>query len=374
VCGTGTVLQALDAFLAERGCMVPLDLGSKGSCMLGGNVSTNAGGLRLLRYGSLHGSVLGLEVVTARGETLDMLSTLRKDNVGFDLKQLFIGSEGALGVVTRVALLAAPRPASVNVAVFGVESFDKCRRLLRLARATLGETLSAAEYVDGVAMALSLATLGLRSPFDNGGGGGHAFNFFVETAGCNAAHDVEKLSAFLEGASAEGLIADGVVAADASQARRLFRLREDVSVALSQRGHVFKYDVSLRRLADMDLLVREMRERLRLRGWAELDVETVGYGHIGDGNLHLNVSTPGRRQPYLPRLEADIEPFVYERVLELGGSVSAEHGVGQAKVEWVARSRAPPVVALMRAVKGLLDPSGTLNPGKVLEKEGSRSK
>jgi D-2-hydroxyglutarate dehydrogenase len=362
VCGGGLVLQALDEALGARGWMVPLDLGSKGSCAVGGNVATNAGGLRLLRYGSLHGSVLGLEVVTARGETLDMLSTLRKDNVGFDLKQLFIGSEGALGVVTRVALLAAPRPASVNVAVFGVGSFDNCRRLLRLARLTLGETLSAAEYVDGAAMALTLKTLGLRSPFE----GAAAFNFFVETAGCNAAHDAEKLSAFVERASEEGLIADGVVAADASQARRLFRLREDVSVALSQRGHVFKYDVSLRRLADMDLLVREMRERLRGRGWSELGVETVGYGHIGDGNLHLNISTNGRRQAYLQRLEGDIEPFVYARVLELGGSVSAEHGVGQAKVEWVARSRAPPVVALMRSVKGLLDPSGTLNPGKVL--------
>ena len=373
VCGAGTVLQALDAFLAERGCMVPLDLGSKGSCMLGGNVSTNAGGLRLLRYGSLHGSVLGLEVATAQGEVLDMMSTLRKDNVGFDLKQLFVGSEGALGVVTKVALLAAPRPASVSVAVFGVESFDKVRALLRLARSALGETLSAAEFVDGRAMSLTLQTLGLASPFAAGGGGGgsggaavgHAFNFFVETAGCNAAHDAEKLSLFLERSSEAGLIADGVVAADSAQARRLFRLREDVSVALSQRGHVFKYDVSLR-LADMDALVAEMRARLDARGWAERGVVTVGYGHIGDGNLHLNISTPGRGQAFLPRLEADIEPFVYERVLALGGSVSAEHGVGQAKVEWVPRSRPAPVVALMRAVKRALDPAHVLNPGKVL--------
>ena len=385
VCGAGTVLQALDAFLAERGCMVPLDLGSKGSCVLGGNVSTNAGGLRLLRYGSLHGSVLGLEVVTARGETLDMLSTLRKDNVGFDVKQLFVGSEGALGVVTRVALLAAPRPSSVSVAVFGVASFDNCRRLLRLARAELGETLSAAEFVDGRAMQLTLETLKLASPFASadagaagaGAGAGasasastgaaeaHAFNFFVETAGCNAAHDAEKLAGFLERASEQGLIADGVVAADSAQARRLFRLREDVSVALSQRGHVFKYDVSLR-LRDMDALVQEMRARLDARGWAARGVVTVGYGHIGDGNLHLNISTPGRAQDYLSRLAGDIEPFVYERVLALGGSVSAEHGVGQAKVEWLARSKPAPVVALMRTLKSALDPDGTLNPGKVL--------
>lgn len=370
VCGAGTVLQALDAFLAERGCMVPLDLGSKGSCMLGGNVSTNAGGLRLLRYGSLHGSVLGLEVATADGAVLDMVSTLRKDNVGFDLKQLFIGSEGALGVVTKVALLAAPRPAAVNVAVFGVASFDGVRRLLRLARTSLGEVLSAAEYVDGAAMALTLRTLGLPSPF-GADAAAHAFNFFVETAGCNAAHDAEKLAAFLERAAEEGLASNGVVAADASQARRLFRLREDVSVALSQRGHVFKYDVSLR-LADMNALVEEMRARLSARGWDERGVVTVGYGHIGDGNLHLNIAAPGRKMEWLPRLEADIEPFVYERVLELGGSVSAEHGVGQAKVEWLPRAKPAPVVALMRTIKRALDKEGIMNPGKVLDAEEER--
>ena len=155
------------------------------------------------------------------------------------------------------------------------------------------------------------------------------------------------------------------MAADSAQARRLFRLREDVSVALSQRGHVFKYDVSLR-LADMNALVEEMRARLDARGWAAEGVVTVGYGHIGDGNLHLNISTRGRAQAYLPRLEADIEPFVYERVIALGGSVSAEHGVGQAKVEWVPRAKPAPVVALMRAIKGALDPAHVLNPGKVL--------
>jgi len=363
-CGAGAVLQALDAFLEPHGLMVPLDLGSKGSCAVGGNVSTNAGGLRLLRYGSLHGSVLGLEVVTARGEVLDMMSALRKDNVGFDLKQLFIGSEGALGVVTRVALLAAPRPAAVSAALIGAADFGACRALLRLARESLGEVLSAAEFVDARAMALTLETLGLASPLA-GGPAAHGHFFFVECSGSSSAHDAAKLEGFLEKAFGRGLAGDGVVAAEPAKARRLFRLREDVSVALSQRGHVFKYDVSLK-MDDMYRLVEEMRERLDARGWAAHGVHAVGYGHIGDGNLHLNISTKGRAQDYLARLEADIEPFVYERVIELGGSISAEHGVGQAKADWLARAKPAPVVEMMKLLKRTLDPEGILNPGKVI--------
>jgi FAD/FMN-containing dehydrogenase len=237
VCGGGLVLQALDEALGARGWMVPLDLGSKGSCAVGGNVATNAGGLRLLRYGSLHGSVLGVEAVTGNGTVLDALCTLRKDNVGFDVKQLFIGSEGALGVVTKVAMQAVQRPAALNVAVLGAASFADCRSLLRLARRRLGEVLSAAEFVDGAAMRILLAQLaGTRLPFSAPA----PFFFFVELSGSNEAHDAEKLAGFLEEATAEGLALDGTVAADGAQTRSIWRLREDVSVACSQRGHVYK--------------------------------------------------------------------------------------------------------------------------------------
>jgi len=201
VCGAGVVLQALDEALEARGLMAPLDLGAKGSCMVGGNVSTNAGGLRLLRYGSLHGSVLGLEVVLADGTVLDCLSTLRKDNVGLDVKQLFIGAEGALGIVTRVALLAAPRPAAVNVALLGVATFDRARALLRLARRRCGEVLSAVEFADQAALALALEALEGLGPLPLPSP--HPFYVFVETSGSHAAHDEEKLSAFLEAGSAE---------------------------------------------------------------------------------------------------------------------------------------------------------------------------
>jgi len=370
-CGAGTTLGALEEALNARGHTAPLDLGSKGSCHVGGNAATNAGGLRLLRWGSLHGSVVGLEAVAADGTVLDMMSALRKDNVGFDVKQLFIGSEGALGVVTRVALLAPRRPAARNVAMLAVPSWPAARALLRAARDELGEVLSAAEFVDAAAMRLTLDGLRRAAPLAAPAPGAPepAFYFFVETAGARAAHDAEKLGDFLSGALAAGTVTDGALAADEAKARALFALREDVSVALTARGHVFKYDVSLA-LGDMYALVEAMRARLSGRGWDARGVVTVGYGHIGDGNLHLNISTPGRAQEWLPELGADIEPFVYEWVLERGGSVSAEHGVGQAKVAWLPRARAPAVVALMRRLKDAMDPCGILNPGKVLAVPG----
>ncbi len=366
VCGAGVVLQALDEALGAQGLMAPLDLGAKGSCQVGGNVSTNAGGLRLLRYGSLHGSVLGLEVVLADGAVLDCLTTLRKDNVGLDVKQLFIGAEGALGIVTRVALLAAPRPASVNVALLGVASFDHCRALLRLARARCGEILSAVEFADGAAVGLALDQLEGLGPLPLGAP--HPFYLFIETSGSVAAHDEEKLHGFLEAAGATGLVGEGVVAASEQQARRLWRLREELSLGIQRRGHVFKYDVSLP-LPRMYALVEAARARLAQ--WeAREGVLSTGFGHLGDGNLHLNISTPGRGQPYLAALQRDIEPWVFDSVLAEGGSVSAEHGLGQAKAHLLAQAKGAVAVGVMRDIKRLLDPKGILNPGKLFAVEG----
>jgi D-2-hydroxyglutarate dehydrogenase len=413
VAGAGCVLQALDGAAAAQGLMMPLDLGSKGSCMIGGNVSTNAGGLRLLRWGSLHGSVLGVEAVLADGTVVDALSVLRKDNVGYDVKQLFIGSEGTLGVVTKVAIQAVQRPRAVNVALFGLPDgrFDAtCVPLLRLAREGLGEILSAVEFVDRDAMELTLETLfpppgaargrsaagiagaaagssssswlsAAASPPPSGppqspqrwdpsafplGPAPHAYHVVVETAGSSSEHDAAKLHSFLEAAMAAGLVREGVVASDAAQARHLWRLREDVSVALTQRGHVFKMDLSFPHPRMYDV-VEVMRERLERKGWREREgVVAVGYGHLGDGNVHLNVSTPGRGQAYLEELGAEIEPFVYEWTIAHGGSVSAEHGLGQAKANWLDKAKPSGVSGLVRLLKTTLDPNGILNPGKVV--------
>ena len=239
VAQAGVVLEALDNALAERGLCVPLDLGAKGSCQVGGNVSTNAGGLRLLRYGSLHGAVLGLEVALPDGRVLDLLRTLRKDNTGYDLKQLFIGAEGTLGVVTAVALLAPPRPKAVQVAFLACPDFPAVLATTGRARAELGEILSACEFLDAASLALVVSKLdGARDPLPSSAGA--AQYMVVETSGSCGEHDAAKLEAFLEAAMAAGEVLDGTVAADGTQARALWRLREGVTEALVKAGAVYK--------------------------------------------------------------------------------------------------------------------------------------
>jgi len=373
----GVVLETLDAWLADRGFAVPLDLGSKASCQLGGNVSTAAAGLRFLRYGSLHGSVTGLRVVTGGGDTLEMLSSFRKDAVGYDLKQLFIGSEGTLGIITDVSLQAVPRPVDAQVAVLAINTWEDVRRAVHAVhgRGGLGEVLSALEYVDKTAMRVAMSVNGKGDLPPLGGEAWHPYYVLVEAAGSNAAHDAEKMGALLGRLVEGGIAADGVLASSATQAKKLWSLREGVPLALARRGWVFKWDVSLR-LAEFPQLVAAAGEELRRAGFpteGPAAVHAVGYGHLGDGNLHLNVSTAesagageGGVRLAPAGVKAALDPFVYEWVLARAGSVSAEHGLGQDKAQWLARARPPAVVAAMRALKSVFDPSGVLNPGKVL--------
>ncbi|XP_052606270.1 D-2-hydroxyglutarate dehydrogenase, mitochondrial isoform X2 [Peromyscus californicus insignis] len=303
VCQAGCVLEELSHYVQERDFIMPLDLGAKGSCHIGGNVATNAGGLRFLRYGSLRGTVLGLEVVLADGTILNCLTSLRKDNTGYDLKQLFIGSEGTLGIITAVSILCPPRPKAVNVAF-------------------------------------------LESPF----------YVLVETSGSSAGHDAEKLTNVLEKVLNSGLVSDGTMATDQRKVQMLWALRERITEALSHDGYVFKYDISLpvERLYD---LVIDLRTRLGPRA-----KHVVGYGHLGDGNLHLNVTAEAFSQELLTALE----PYVYAWTAEQRGSVSAEHGLGFKKKNVLGYSKPPVAVKLMQQLKALLDPKGILNPYKTL--------
>lgn len=299
VCEAGCVLEQLDDFVARRGYAMPLDLGAKGSCQIGGNVATNAGGLRLLRYGSLHGSVLGVEAVLADGSVLDCLSAMRKDNTGYDLKQLFIGSEGTLGIVTKIAILTPPRPQAVNVSVLGCNDFDAVQRAFVQARRHLGEVLSAAEFMDRPSLDMVLSQFEHhKDPLETK----YPFYLVLETSGSNNAHDVAKLEAFLDDAMSTGAVVDGTVAQDATQARKFFSLREHVPLALAARGYVFKYDFSLP-MSQFYRIAAETRERL-----AHLDAQVVCYGHLGDSNVHLNVSTLA----YDEAVARELEPFVYE--------------------------------------------------------------
>jgi len=359
----GCVLEHLDQYLAKHGFMVPLDLGAKGTCTIGGNAATNAGGLRYLRYGSLRGIMLGVEAVLADGQVVDSLSALRKDNTGYGLPQLFIGSEGTLGVITKLTILCPPRPNAVNIAFFACANFEHVQRTFALARQKLGEVLSAVEFCDRSAIDFVLkreAGTGVRDPLDEK----YPFYVLVETSGSDGEHDQEKLHRFLEAAMSgdeDAAVLDGVVAADETQARAIWRLREGVSDAMTTAGYVYKYDVSLP-LPRMYELVEETREKLQAAG-VEATAKAAGYGHLGDANLHLNVtSLTGRDDKVLELLE----PWIFEWVSKAKGSISAEHGIGQCKPQFLHLSKADSAVNLMKTMKAMMDPKGILNPYKVL--------
>ncbi|KAF6361331.1 D-2-hydroxyglutarate dehydrogenase [Rhinolophus ferrumequinum] len=270
VCQAGCVLEELSLHVEQRDFIMPLDLGAKGSCHIGGNLATNAGGLRFLRYGSLHGTVLGLEVVLADGTILGGLTSLRKDNTGYDLKQLFIGSEGTLGVITAVSILCPPKPKAVNVAFLGCPGFAEVLQTFSSCKGMLGEILSAYEFMDAECMQLVGHHLQLASPVQES-----PFYVLIETSGSRAEHDAEKLSNFLEQVLGSGLVTDGTLATDQRKIKALWALRERITEALSLDGYVYKYDVSLpvERLYD---LVTELRARV-----GPLAKHVVGYGHLG---------------------------------------------------------------------------------------------
>ncbi|XP_069474228.1 D-2-hydroxyglutarate dehydrogenase, mitochondrial isoform X1 [Ambystoma mexicanum] len=351
VCQAGCILENLNQYLEDRDFVMPLDLGSKGSCQIGGNVATNAGGLRLLRYGSLHGTVIGLEVVLADGTLLNCLTSLKKDNTGYDLKQLFIGSEGTLGIITAVSILCPRKPASVKVAFMGCQSFACVLETFSLSKSELGEILSAFEFFDSDCMKLVQEHLQLHNPIT-----GSPFYLLIETSGSNTAHDEEKLNHFLEKVLALRLVTDGTVATNDKKIKTLWALRERITEALNHDGYVYKYDISLP-VDQLYQLVMDIRARLGMHA-----KNVVGYGHLGDGNLHLNVTSPA----YDHALLSSIEPFVYQWTEKHCGSISAEHGLGFKKRQHIHYSKTENAVLLMHRLKSLLDPKGILNPYKVL--------
>lgn len=358
VVDAGCILEVVDHFLAEKNHIFPLDLGAKGSCQIGGNIATNAGGLRLLRYGSLHGNVLGLEAVLPDGTVMDDLSKLRKNNTGYDLKQLFIGGEGTIGMITGVSILCPQRSKAVNVAFFGLESFEKVQKAFREAKGQLSEILSAFELMDGQSQDLVHTVTNKKRPLE----GRHPFYCLIETSGSNSEHDSEKLERFLEYVMGEGLVADGVLAQDETQGQSLWSWREGIPECLGHWGGVYKYDLSIPQ-SELYQLVEDTRERLTSAGLVGDDgkhpvVGVVGYGHMGDSNLHLNVAT--RR--FDKEVEKQLEPFVYKWISERNGSISAEHGLGIAKKAFIGYSRSETMIKLMKQIKGLYDPVRV--PGK----------
>jgi len=351
----GAPLQKVQEAAEEAGFLFPLDLGARGSCTIGGNISTNAGGNSVIRYGMTREQVLGVEAVLADGTVISSMKDVIKNNTGYDLKQLFVGSEGTLGIVTRAVLRLRPRPRSRDTALLAIESFDKVAAFLRAMDSALGGTLSAFEVMWNDFYRLIVADDGAHGqPLD----GSHAFYVLLEATGGHEESDHQRFEEALEEAFAAGLIADAVIAQSRQQREDLWAIRDDVEVMMTKLYPPMTFDISLS-IPLLDGYVQEVRAGLAER-WP--DSRLVTFGHLGDGNIHL-VLTVGS-------LDAEdvhgVEEIVYGALGRRGGVISAEHGIGLEKRAYLHHSRSPEEIALMQALKTALDPKNILNPGKIL--------
>ena len=351
----GVVLQNLQEAAERMGFMFPLDLGARGSCMIGGNVATNAGGNRVIRYGMTRDLILGLEAVLADGTIVSSLNKMIKNNAGYDLKQLFIGSEGTLGVITRVVLRLMPIAKSQNNAFVAVDDFDNLFALLSFIDEALGGQLSAFEvmWTNFYELVSSPpATSKPPLPYD------YPYYVLVESLGANQKEDSARFQKALDEALQTGLVAQAVIAQSKSERDALWAMRDDVQ-QVWRYDPVFLFDVSLA-IKDMEPYVKEVHDTLS-RIWP--DQKCFTFGHLGDGNLHFLISAGENNEATRRR----VEEIVYKPLIELHGSTSAEHGVGVEKKRYLPWSRSQPEIALMRTLKNALDPKHILNPGKIFD-------
>lgn len=350
----GVVLQALEERLEPLGLIFPLDLGARGSCTIGGNISTNAGGNRVIRYGMTRELVVGLEVVLADGTVLDGLRPFLKNNTGPDLKQLFVGTEGTLGVVTRAILRLAPAPAGRLVALCALADFTGVRNLLRHVRGRLGGELTAFEAMWQSYADRAFARLERTPPLAPG----HPFYVLVEASGNDREALAERFEDTLAAAMSAGDVLDVVITKSDAEVAEFWKVR-DMSVEVSRSiDPVVAFDVSVA-VADMETFVARAGERVRAY---DERCEMIVFGHVGDGNLHLAVHAPADRPGSVDAVDA----AVYGVVGEFGGSISAEHGIGILKRAYLGHSRTPAEIATIRALKNALDPKATLNPGRII--------
>jgi FAD/FMN-containing dehydrogenase len=357
----GCVLQAVQQAAEARGLLFPLSLAAEGSCTLGGNLATNAGGTQVLRWGNARDLCLGLEVVTAEGEVWSGLSGLRKDNTGYDLRDLFIGSEGTLGVITAATMKLAPQPAATGTALAACASVADCVALLQLARARLGAGLTGFEMMGAYALALTAKHFpALPRPLPEA-----AWTVLLEHSDTESeAHAREAFEGLLGAALEAGIVQDAVVAESLAQGQALWHVRESIPLAQAEEGPNIKHDISVP-VSRIPAFVDEADAALQAQFPG---VQLVNFGHLGDGNLHYNVQAPrgedGRR--FLAEQEHAVNTVVFDAVARHGGSFSAEHGIGALKREELAQRKSPVALALMRRIKAALDPQNLLNPGRVI--------
>jgi FAD/FMN-containing dehydrogenase len=358
----GVILADLHEAAGAAGRRFPLSLGAKGSATVGGLVSTNAGGTQVLRFGPMRSLVLGLEAVLPDGSLFEGLSALRKDNRGYDLKQLLIGAEGTLGVVTAASLRLVPRPGSTAVAWAGLASPQAALALLRRLEAELGEAVESFELVPDEALRLVLAHVeGTRAPLARA----TPWNVLIETTAPDSGRDSREVLEEALGAALEaGVVEDAAVAASEAQATALWRLRETISEAERHGGPAAKHDLSVP-VSAMPEFIEAARDAVTTRFPGS---RVIAFGHLGDGNVHFNVQAPTGEAgaQWLAARGEEVSAFVHDLVAERGGSISAEHGIGQMKPLELARTLPPARLAALRALKRTLDPAGIMNPGKLL--------
>lgn len=362
----GVVLQILQDVARQAGRLFPLSLGSEGSCTIGGNLGSNAGGVQVLRYGNIRDLTLGLEVVTPGGDIWNGLRGLRKDNSGYDLRNLYIGSEGTLGVITAATLKLFPLPVAQHTAFVILDSSDAVLALLNRARAGLDASLTAFEAISGPAYALVHERMPEeRLPFAVSAEDGARWYVLLEIAD-NESHDRarDRLERVVGQAIDDGIAADAVIAESLAQSQALWRLRQySVAQAQARDGGVIRHDISVPISAIPEFL--QFNAAALQRHFPGLRI--FAYGHFGDGNLHYHVGRPlGEDVTYLAQREQAIRALVHDDVSAFGGSIAAEHGVGRSKRDELRRHKSAVEIGLMRAVKHALDPHGIMNPGQLL--------
>jgi FAD/FMN-containing dehydrogenase len=358
----GCVLQTLQEVCEQAGFLFPLSLASEGSCTIGGNLGTNAGGTQVVRYGNTRELCLGLEVVTAQGEVWSGLTGLRKDNTGYDLRHLFIGSEGTLGVITAATMKLYPLPQSQLTALAAVPSLQAAVDLLGLAHRHLSAGLTGFEVMGQFALGLVVKHFAQqRVPFYESA----PYCVVLENSDTESdAHARGQLERLLEEALEKGCVTDAVVAESMAQARALWHIRESIPLAQAQEGLNIKHDISIavsripEFVAQADAALEQAFPGVRL----------VNYGHLGDGNLHYNVQAPVGQdgETFLREQENAVNAVVYALVHAYQGSISAEHGIGSLKREKLEKHKSPVALGLMRSIKSALDPHNLFNPGRML--------